>query len=128
MPYNLQNNKLPAEKGLQPIKVDVFTSKLGQRAVQLPTNIPEVNVSPRLYSSARGYQRLFSNRLQRQQTRQTQTIKPIQQGVQKPTQQPTPQPITTPVTPQNIPSPENNLPAPVKQEVKTKEIKPNELI
>lgn len=124
--YDFNTNKLPSEKSLQPIKVDVFRSALGQRRIQLPTDIPEVNVSPRLYASVRGFQRLFSNPPQRQQTKPMQTPKPIQY------QQPI-QPITTPVTPQNTPAPENEfMPAPVnqpteiKQKKETTEIKPGE--
>lgn len=108
MPYNLNNdNKLPSENSLQPINVNIFRSALGQKKIQLPTDVPEVNVSPMLYSYVRGYQRLFTSLSQRQkeQTQQTKEQKPVQ--YQKPVQ-----PI---LTPQNIPSPQNEfMPAPVK--------------
>ena len=108
MPYNLNNdNKLPSENSLQPINVNIFRSALGQKKIQLPTDVPEVNVSPMLYSYVRGYQRLFTSLSQRQkeQTQQTKEQKPIQY-------QKLVQPI---VTPQNIPTPKNEfMPAPVK--------------
>lgn len=107
MPYNLNNdNKLPSENSLQPINVNIFRSALGQKKIQLPTDVPEVNVSPMLYSSVKGYQRLFTSLSQRQkeQAQQTRMQNPIQ--YQKPIQ-----PI---VTPQNIPTPKNEfMPAPM---------------
>lgn len=106
MQYNFNNdNKLPSEKGLQPININIFRSALGQKKIKLPTDIPEINVSPMLYSSVRGYQRLFTS-LSERQKEQTQSTK-----IQNQTQYQKPiQPI---VTPQNIPSPENEfMPAP----------------
>lgn len=114
MQYNLNNdNKLPSEKGLQPINVNIFRSALGQKKIQLPTDVPEVNVSPMLYSYVRGYQRLFTSLSQRQkeQAQQTKEQKPVQY-------QKLVQPI---VTPQNIPTPKNEfMPAPVKPIVEEK--------